>query len=117
MPVRAEERAANVTTAGRPDVQELGSTIERIETIPIRVPLDKTYSGSYYRMSHRSTIITRVITSDGVAGVAYAADEDESLPVIDRIIHDEIAPRVVGQSLLAVERIWEFAYPATFDQL
>ncbi len=39
--------------------------IERIETIPIRVPLTRTYAGSYYRMTHRSTIVTKVITRDG----------------------------------------------------
>ena len=61
--------------------------IERIEMIPIRVPLPFTYSGSYYRMRNRCTIITRVHTADGIVGEAYNADEDspiqeEVLPVL-----------------------------------
>lgn len=91
--------------------------IERIETIPIRVPLSQTYSGSYYRMSHRSTIVTRVTTRDGAVGCAYSADEDGFLGEIDAIIRDEIAPRVVGIDPLATELIWEKAYASTFDQL
>ena len=53
--------------------------IESIETIPIRVPLPFTYKGSYYKMRNRSTIITRIRTSDGILGEAYNADEDEPL--------------------------------------
>ena len=46
--------------------------IERIETIPIRVPLDRVYKGSHYQMTYRSKIITRVHTASGIIGEAYA---------------------------------------------
>ena len=92
-------------------------TIERIETIPIRVPLVRVYSGSHYRMTHRSTIVTRVHTSEGLVGEAYAGDEDAGLREIDAIIHGEIAPKLVGENALAVERTWELARPATYDIL
>ena len=36
---------------------------------------------------------------------------------IDRIIHQEIAPRLIGEDALAVERCWELARPVTFDIL
>jgi L-alanine-DL-glutamate epimerase-like enolase superfamily enzyme len=91
--------------------------IERIETIPIRVPLKQTYRGSYYQMTYRSTIITRIHTSDGLVGEAYNGDEDATLADIERIIHAEIAPNVVGQDAFASERCWELARPATFDIL
>jgi len=92
-------------------------TIERVETIPIRVPLDRTYSGSYYRMSHRSTIVTRVVTTEGAVGVAYAADEDATLAEVESVIQREIAPNVVGLDPLATERVWETAHRVTWDQL
>lgn len=93
-------------------------TIEAVETIPIRVPLPFTYSGSYYRMRNRCTIITRVRTSEGIVGEAYTADEDEPLQSeIRHILHDEIVPRIVGQDAMAVERCWERMLPVTFDQL
>lgn len=92
-------------------------TIERIETTALRIPLDKTYSGSKYKMTHRSTVITRVFTSSGIVGEAYAGDEDAGLGDIVRIIDLEITPKLVGEDALAVERCWELARPATFDIL
>jgi D-galactarolactone cycloisomerase len=91
--------------------------IARIETIPIRIPLDRTYRGSYYQMTNRSTIITKVVTEEGIVGVAYGGDEDHSLLEIDGIIHHEIAPKLIGQDAMSVERCWELARPSTFDQL
>ena len=92
-------------------------TIERIETIPIRVPLGRVYRGSHYQMTHRSTIVTRVHTADGVVGEAYAGDEDAALLEIDAVIHREIAPRLLGTDAFSIERCWELARPATFDIL
>ena len=90
--------------------------IVRIETTAIRVPLARAYQGSHYRMTHRSTVIVRVIV-DGLVGEAYAGDEDSSLFEIERIINQEIAPALVGQDALSVERCWEVARPVTFDIL
>ena len=53
-------------------------TIERIETIPVRVPLDSVYRGSHYQMTHRSTVITRIHTAEGIVGEAYVGDEDHA---------------------------------------
>lgn len=92
-------------------------TIERIETVPIRVPLGRVYRGSYYQMTHRSTVITRVHTREGVVGEAYAGDEDSGLLQIERIIQQEIAPRLVGEDAYAIERCWQLARPATYDIL
>jgi D-galactarolactone cycloisomerase len=92
-------------------------TIERIETIPIRVPLAREYRGSHYRMTHRSTIVTRVHTRAGIVGEAYAGDEDAGLAQIEAIVQHEIAPALHGNDALAVERCWELARPATYDIL
>ncbi len=87
-----------------------------IETTAIRVPLARVYQGSHYHMTHRSTVIVRVMV-DGLVGEAYAGDEDSSLLEIERIVNDEIAPALVGQDALSVERCWEIARPVTFDIL
>lgn len=92
-------------------------TITRIETEAIRVPLARTYRGSHYKMTHRSTIITRIHTTSGLVGEAYAGDEDASLLEIESIIHDEIAPLIIGQDGSAIEKLWEIARPATWDIL
>jgi D-galactarolactone cycloisomerase len=94
-----------------------GSRVASIDTIPLRVPLPKTYKGSAYKMTHRSTVIVRLRTEDGVVGEAYVGDEDAALLEIDAIIREEIAPRIVGEDVFALERLWHLARPATFDIL
>lgn len=102
-------------TSARAAVPDL--RIERIETVPVRVPLDRVYKGSHYQMTHRSTIITRIHTASGIVGEAYAGDEDAGLAEIDGIIHKEIAPLLIGEDGFAIERCWELARPATWDIL
>lgn len=100
------------TAQHRPDL-----TIVRIETIPIRVPLNRTYHGSHYKMTHRSTIITRIHTASGIVGEAYAGDEDAGLSDINAIIQTEIAPALMGQDAFATELCWSLARPATWNIL
>ena len=92
-------------------------TIAEIETIPLRVPLGRTYQGSRYKMTHRSTIVTRIHTEEGIVGEAYAGDEDAGLLEIDEIVRLEIAPRLIGEDGFRIERIWELSRPATYDIL
>ena len=92
-------------------------TITRVETESVRVPLETVYKGSHYKMTHRSTTITRIFTKSGLVGEAYAGDEDAGLLEIDAIIHDELAPRILGQDASAIEKIWELCRPATWDIL
>jgi L-alanine-DL-glutamate epimerase-like enolase superfamily enzyme len=91
--------------------------LDRIETIPLRVPLARTYRGSAYKMTHRSTLIVRLHTDAGIVGEAYVGDEDAALIEIDRIVHQEIAPNLLGADLYAIERLWQLARPVTFDIL
>jgi D-arabinonate dehydratase len=91
--------------------------IERIEVVPIRVPLARRFAGSHYSMDSRCTIITRVHTSGGVVGESYNGDTDAEQPVIVGIVRDEIAPLLAGSSALEVERCWEAMLPPTYDIL
>ena len=116
----ADRSASEGVLHGAEDGRGAGGTalgIRRVETIPIRVPLGRPYHGSNYHMTHRSTVITRIHTDQGVVGEAYAGDEDAALGEIVAIIEREIAPRLIGQDALAIERCWELARPATFDIL
>jgi L-alanine-DL-glutamate epimerase-like enolase superfamily enzyme len=91
--------------------------ITRVETITLRAPLAREFRGSYYRMTHRATMITRVHTASGIVGEAYTGDEDAGLGEIQRIVHAEIAPALKGLSAFHTERCWEAGYPATYDIL
>lgn len=91
--------------------------IDRIETIPLRVPLARTYQGSAYRMTHRSTLIIRLHTEPGIIGEIYVGDEDSTLADIEKIVQEEITPLLIGEDALCVERIWQLTRPVTFDIL
>jgi L-alanine-DL-glutamate epimerase-like enolase superfamily enzyme len=91
--------------------------IQKIETIPIRVPLRQVYRGSFYQMTHRATILTRIYTEPGIVGEAFVGDEDHINNQIERAICDEITPNLIGQDAFAVERCWEVARPATWNIL
>ncbi|MBV8080700.1 MAG: mandelate racemase/muconate lactonizing enzyme family protein, partial [Actinobacteria bacterium] len=98
-------------------VTQTAVRIERVETTRIRVPLARTYRGSAYKMTHRSTLVVRLHTEDGVVGEAYVGDEDAALREIDAIVRDEIVPHVIGEDVFATERLWQLARPATADIL
>ena len=82
-------------------------TIQRIECMPLRMPLPRTFRGSSYFMTHRCTIITRVYTAEGVVGEVYNGDEFETQAEVVKIILDEIQPRVVGKDAFNIEGCWE----------
>jgi L-alanine-DL-glutamate epimerase-like enolase superfamily enzyme len=48
--------------------------IRAIETLGLRTPLARVFRGSKYRMDTRRTIITRVLTEEGIVGEAYNGD-------------------------------------------
>jgi L-alanine-DL-glutamate epimerase-like enolase superfamily enzyme len=91
--------------------------IVRIETVPLIAPLAREYRGSYYRMTHRATVITRIHTDDGLVGEAYAGDEDKSLGEIEQVVHQEIEPGLIGKDPRNINACWETSYPATFNIL
>jgi D-galactarolactone cycloisomerase len=92
-------------------------TIERIETVALRVPLHKRYSGSAYSMVNRCTIITRLYTREGIVGEVYTGDTDAEQDIIVRIIHEELAPALIGQDATNPERCWQLMQPSTYDIL
>jgi D-galactarolactone cycloisomerase len=91
--------------------------IREISLVPFVAPLDGVYRGSYYRMENRASVITRVVTEEGIVGEAYAADEDRTLADIVGVIRNEIAPRLIGADAFSYEHCWELGFPVTYDQL
>ena len=81
--------------------------IERIECVPLSMPLPRTFRGSNYFMTHRCTIITRVYTSAGIVGEIYNGDEFETQGEVVKIILDEIQPLLIGKDAFNIEGCWE----------
>jgi D-galactarolactone cycloisomerase len=103
--------------ATRSPATHLTLPIRGFETTVLRVPLARVYRGSNYQMTHRSTVIVTALGDNGVIGRSYVGDEDGSLGAIVRVIREEIAPRLIGEDALAIERCWQLARPATFNIL
>lgn len=94
-----------------------GARITSIDIVPVRAPLAREFRGSFYRMTHRATLVVRVHTDADVVGEAYVGDEDATARDIAAVLREEITPRVLGLDVLATEQCWRAAYPATFDIL
>lgn len=92
-------------------------TIQAIETEALRIPLNRVYRGSKYSMQNRCTIITRILTHQGVVGEVYTGDTDKEQDDILAIIHNELAPALVGMDVFNTEGCWEAMKPATYDIL
>jgi L-alanine-DL-glutamate epimerase-like enolase superfamily enzyme len=103
--------APEPSDASRLDAGSL--VIDRIETLALRAPLGRRFSGSAYSMDNRCTIVVRLTTADGVTAETYSGDTDEEQALILGIIHDELAPAVLGRSARDPEGRWRDMEPAT----
>src|SRR5262245_27173012 len=81
--------------------------IHSIEAIAVDIPLSRNFGGSTYAVLKRSTVITRMRTEGGLVSEVYNGDNREHGLAIVRLIHEELAPRVRGLSIVETERIWQ----------
>ena len=80
--------------------------IEKIETIPVVIPLTRVFGGSKYSVPTRATVVTRIHTEGGLVSEVYNGDDRSGGPEICKIIQEELAPLILGEDAMAVERIW-----------
>ncbi|HEV7995893.1 MAG TPA: mandelate racemase/muconate lactonizing enzyme family protein [Stellaceae bacterium] len=85
--------------------------IDKVEAIPIEVPLRKVFSGSGYRVDSRCTVVTRIRTADGLASEVYNGDNRAHAAAIARIVEDELAPLLIGEDASKIERLWAKMFP------
>ena len=105
--------AASATIAALRPIDRTALIIESIETIALRAPLARRFQGSAYAMDNRCTIITRLRTRDGLVSEVYTGDTDAEQDLIVGIVHDELAPRLIGKSASDPEGCWRAMEPAT----
>ncbi|MGI9524895.1 MAG: mandelate racemase/muconate lactonizing enzyme family protein [Hyphomicrobiaceae bacterium] len=80
--------------------------ISSIQAAAIEIPLKRNFGGSTYDILKRSTIVTKLRTSDGLESIVYNGDNRTDGPEIVRIIEQELAPAIKGDSIFAYERTW-----------
>ena len=87
--------------------------VHSVEAIAIDIPLKKNFGGSTYSVLKRSTVITRLRTQGGLVSEVYNGDNREAGHRIVRLIRDELAPLIKGESIFATERIWSKLFALT----
>jgi D-arabinonate dehydratase len=87
--------------------------ITGIETIPLKVKLERVAAGSTLKLTHRCTIVTRIRTDAGVTGECFNGNDDELQPAIMAMIEHEMAPLLVGRPVAAIEDAWAATRRAT----
>lgn len=83
-----------------------GGRIQSIKAIPLNVPLSRDFGGSQYHVTRRCTIITVIQTDDGLVSQVYNGDNRDQASEVIRLIDEELAPRIIGESIFQVERVW-----------
>ena len=71
--------------------------IESVQAIPLEIPLKKVFSGSFYPVTGRSTIVTRTRTAGGLQSAVYNGDNRAHRREIARIVEDELAALLIGE--------------------
>src|SRR2546428_148675 len=93
-------------------------TIRAIQAVPLVAPLGRVFRGSNYQMTKRCTVITRVLTAEGIVGESYNGDEEGDAQVrLVRTITGTLAPLLTGQDAAMVEACWQAMLPITYDIL
>ena len=64
-------------------------------------------------MINRCTIVVRLYTADGLVSESYSGDTDDEQDIVVGIIHDELAPAILGRSATDPEGAWHAMEPAT----
>lgn len=82
--------------------------IRDIRTTALKVALPRVFEGGTYRITHRATIITEIVTEGGPSGRMYSGDtRSDDQAKVRAAIERELKPLLIGEELLAPERLWE----------
>lgn len=91
----------------------LNAQITRIETIPLKVKMERVATGSTLKLSHRCTILTRIHTDAGVIGECFNGNDDALQAAVIHMIEEEMAPRLIGHRVGAIEDAWQLTRKST----
>jgi len=91
----------------------LDAKIIKIETIPLRVKMERIATGSTLKLSHRCTILTRIHTDAGVIGECFNGNDDALQASVINMINEEMAPLLIGQSVASIEDTWTLTRKST----
>jgi L-alanine-DL-glutamate epimerase-like enolase superfamily enzyme len=94
-------------------VNEESEDVAKIESVSVctaRVPLDVPTSFATRQVLARDYALVRVRTEDGVEGIGFCYGGSSAGALVAHAVRDLLAPLLIGQDSLGVERLWEKMY-------
>jgi L-alanine-DL-glutamate epimerase-like enolase superfamily enzyme len=82
------------------------SRITAITTHCLLDPLDKPYSDGVHFIAARKALVLEVETEDGFVGTGEAGTYGGPSSVVEALIHEELAPRILGRDSRDIEFLW-----------
>src|SRR5918912_396574 len=83
------------------------SRIASVTTYAVSYPLDAPLSDSIHYMPARTALLLEVATQDGKVGIGESAIYGGPPSVVEPMIHDELAPRILGEEATRPEWLWQ----------
>ena len=83
------------------------SKIAYVKTYQVAYPLDKPLSDSIHYMPVRAALLVELGTDDGEVGIGESAIYGGPASVVETMIHDELAPRILGEDPTRPEWLWQ----------
>jgi len=83
------------------------SRIAYVTTYQVAYTLEAPLSDSIHYMPTRAALLLEVGTEDGKVGIGESAIYGGPASVVETMIHDELAPRLLGQNYTKPEWLWQ----------
>ncbi|TKC16352.1 mandelate racemase/muconate lactonizing enzyme family protein [Robertmurraya kyonggiensis] len=84
-----------------------------IKATPIRMPLKEAFDGSTYGMTERCTIITEVITDEGINGRTFLGDNRDHQAEVVALINNNMRTILLSEDPTCIERCWQKMFQLT----
>jgi L-alanine-DL-glutamate epimerase-like enolase superfamily enzyme len=89
--------------------------ITKVECIPMLYKMKNPLYSGVGKFDERPLLLIKVHTNEGIIGIGEAATYGGPMISVATVIEHEIAPMVIGEDPLNVERIWHKCYYAAFQ--
>ena len=84
-----------------------GPRIASVTTYRVDFPLDAPMADALHYIPSRAALLVEITGDDGTVGVGESAIYGGSGSVTEALIHDVLAPRIVGEDVRQPERLWD----------
>ena len=89
------------------------AVIERIEIMLVDLPPKVVRTDAIQSFVSQETPIVRIFDADGAVGTGYAYTIGTGGSSIVRLLHDHLAPELIGRDAEMIEQLWRFLFYRT----